>query len=350
MNKTYLTLLKRCIVVVTLVLVAAGSAMAAPASLKARLDTTVIEMGRTTTLCLELVQDKGARGYFPSDRADTLSTAVEIQDRVKPDTADLGNNRVQVNKRLIIQSFDSGVYVLPPVVYITASGDTVASNRVTLKVVPVKVKDGDEIVDFKPVEEIPSKLLDWVPDFVTNYWWAFLLAFLVIACAASAYGLWWRKGINPLKPEKKRLPPYEEAVQRLQELKQRQLWQNGEEKEYYTVLTDILRDYIYRRFQVNAVEMTSSEIVATLKKNDETRAVNEQLSEILAMADFVKFANVKPIADDNEMAFTRASQFVEHTRPVEQPADETAKAGKKDAKDKKSGKNAASERGEEASK
>ena len=48
--------------------------------------------------------------------------------------------------------------------------------------------------------------------------------------------------------------------------------------------------------------------------------MNEQLSEILAMADFVKFANVKPIADDNDMAYQRALHFVEATRPVESPA------------------------------
>ncbi len=320
MNVRYIALLRRHMIAVVLALVGTAAAFAAPATLKARLDTAVLTMGRTTTLSLELVQDKGARGVFPLDTSDTITSAVEIAARPKPDTVNLGNNRIQINKRLIVQAFDSGVYVLPPVLYI-AGTDTVASDRVTLKVVPVKVKQGDEIVDFKPVEEIPSKFLDWLPDFVTDYWWAFLFAFLLLACCAAAYGLWWRKGINPLKPEKKRLPPYEEAVQRLEELKQRQLWQNGEDKEYYTVLTDILRDYIFRRFEINAVEMTTTQIVATLKKNDETRAVNEQLSEILAMADFVKFANVKPIADDNEMAFTRARQFVDHTRPVETPAD-----------------------------
>ncbi len=337
MNERYIRLLKRHAMAIVLVLTGAGAAHAAPATLKARLDTTVMVMGRTSTLSLELVQDKGTKGFFPLDASDTITSAVEIASRPKPDTVDIGNNRMQITKRLVVQSFDSGVYVLPPVLYI-AGADTVASNSVTLKVVPVKVKQGDEIVDFKPVEEIKSKLLDWLPDFVTDYWWAFLLAFLVVACCAAAYGLWWRKGINPLKPEKKRLPPYEEAVQRLEELNRRQLWQNGEEKEYYTELTDILRDYIYRRFEINAVEMTSTQIVATLKKNEETKAVNEQLSEILAMADFVKFAAVKPIADDNEMAFTRARQFVDHTRPAEPAADAGQNAGKP----------AADKRGEEA--
>ena len=74
--------------------------------------------------------------------------------------------------------------------------------------------------------------------------------------------------------------------------------------------------YIDRRFDINAVEMTSSQIIDTLKRNDETRAVNEQLEMILEIADIVKFANARPLADDNEVAYQRAVNFVEATRPV----------------------------------
>lgn len=330
-------------VTITLLLIAmavAGSirAAAAPTTVKARLDSAVLLMGNVTTLHIEVVQDKGGMGYFPADRLDTLMAAVEVAGRPKCDTMDLGNNRIQINKSLIIQSFDSGMYMLPPVAYITGA-DTLKSNGVTLKVVPVKVNQQGGVQDFKPVEQVPFKLFDWVPDFISDYWWIYLLVFLLVACSLAAYFVWFRKGINPLKPVKKRLPPYDEAMQGLAELKQRQLWQNGEEKEYYTVLTDILRVYIFRRFKVNAVEMTSSQIVDTLKKNEETKAVNEQLSEILAMADFVKFANVKPIADDNDMAYQRALHFVEATRPVEAPAaaDGKPKAGEPAGQQRKEG-------------
>ena len=109
----------------------------------------------------------------------------------------------------------------------------------------------------------------------------------------------------------------------LEALKQQQLWQNGQEKEYFTGLTDILRVYIDRRFGINAVEMTSSQIVQTLKDRNETRAVNEQLT---MMADIVKFAAVRPLADDNEMAYQRAVDFVEQTKPVvENPEDKEVK-------------------------
>lgn len=291
--------------------------------LKARLDSTVILMGNTVKLHMELVQDKGVRGYFVNDQIDTLNSMVEIAERFKPDTVDLGNNRIQVNKTYLVQAFDSGQWHIAPLQFI-AGNDTVKSNELALKVVPLKVNPNAEIKDFAPVIEAPRKFFDWVPDAVTRLWWLWLLL-LLAALAAVAYFKWWRKGKNPLKREKKRLPPYEEAMERLHLLKAQQLWQNGREKDYYTALTDILREYIDRRFGINAVEMTSSQILDSLRHNKETTLVNEQLGEILAIADFVKFAGQHPLADDNERSFMRATDFVEATKPhVVESADSSA--------------------------
>lgn len=281
---------------------------------KAKLDSATLLMGKTTALHLEITQDKGARGFFPGEQADTLSAMVEIAERPQADTIDLGNNRIQINRDLIIQSFDSGMWIIKPIPYVV-NGDTAYCNQLTLKVLPVDVSQMKDVHDIKPVEEVPFNLLDWLP----NYWWAWLLALLLIGGGIWAYRKYYKKGINPLKPSRKRLPPYEEAMINLQNLKAAQLWQKGQEKEYFTGLTDILRVYIDRRFHINAVEMTSSQIIDTLKENKETKAVNEQLEMILEVADIVKFANARPLADDNEVAYQRAVNFVEATRPVEQP-------------------------------
>ena len=303
-------------IVMTAVLMLATAAMAwgGNVTFKARLDSATLLMGKTTALHLEITQDKGARGFFPGEQADTLSAMVEIADRPAADTTDLGNNRIQINRDLIIQSFDSGMWIIKPIPYVV-NGDTAYCNQLTLKVLPVDVSKMKDIHDIKPVEDVPFNLLDWLPD----YWWAWLLGLLLVAGGIWAYRKYYKKGINPLRPGKKRLPPYEEAMINLQNLKAAQLWQQGKEKEYFTGLTDILRVYIDRRFHINAVEMTSSQIIETLKRNDETRAVNEQLEMILEVADIVKFANARPLADDNEVAYRRAVNFVEETRPIEQP-------------------------------
>ena len=306
----------RHIVMAAIVLLAAvPAAWGGNVTFKAKLDSATLLMGKTTTLHLEITQDKDARGFFPGEQLDTLNAMVEIAERPAADTIDLDNNRIQINRDLIIQSFDSGMWIIKPIPYVV-NGDTAFCNQLTLKVLPVDVSQMKDINDIKPVEEVPFNLLDWLPD----YWWAWLLGLLLIGAGIWAYRKYYKKGINPLKPNKKRLPPYEEAMINLQNLKAAQLWQQGQEKEYFTGLTDILRVYIDRRFHINAVEMTSSQIIDTLKKNDETKAVNEQLEMILEIADIVKFANDRPLADDNEVAYQRAVNFVEATRPVvEQP-------------------------------
>ena len=311
----------RHIVITVVVLMATVlGANSGPITFKARLDSATLLMGKTTTLHLEITQDKGARGFFPNEQVDTLNAMVEIAERPAADTTDLGNNRIQINRDLIIQSFDSGMWVIRPISYVV-NGDTAYCNQLTLKVLPVDVSQMKDVHDIKPVEEVPFNLLDWLPD----YWWAWLLALLLIGAGIWAYRKFYKKGINPLKPSRKRLPPYEEAMINLQNLKAAQLWQRGQEKEYFTGLTDILRVYIDRRFDINAVEMTSSQIIETLKRNDETKAVNEQLEMILEVADIVKFANARPLADDNEVAYQRAVNFVEATRPVAQPVEKEEK-------------------------
>ena len=109
----------------------------------------------------------------------------------------------------------------------------------------------------------------------------------------------------------------------LSQLRDEKLWQEGREKEYYTHLTDILREYLFGRFGIQAMEMTSSQILSILRSNQETKVLNKQMKEILEMADFVKFAKVKPTPDDNEAAMRNAVAFVEETRPEEIPADDT---------------------------
>ena len=308
------TEVKHIVMTAFLLLAAVSTATGGNVTFKAKLDSATLLMGKTTTLHLEITQDKDARGFFPNEQADTLNAMIEIAERPAADTLDLDNNRIQINRDLIIQSFDSGMWVIKPIPYVV-NGDTAYCNQLTLKVLPVDVSQMKDIHDIKPVEEVPFNVLDWLPD----YWWAWLLALLLIGAAIWAYRKYYKKGVNPLKPSKKRLPPYEEAMINLQNLKAAQLWQQGQEKEYFTGLTDILRVYIDRRFHINAVEMTSSQIIDTLKKNEETKAVNEQLEMILEIADIVKFANARPLADDNEVAYQRAVNFVEATRPYVQP-------------------------------
>lgn len=282
-----------------------------------KMDSTVLLMGKKTAIHVEIVQDKGEKGYFVNEGVDTLNAFVEVSARLQADTVDIGNNREQINRDIIVQSFDSGMYVIPAFKYVVGK-DTFRTNDLTLKVIPVKVDTLTNINDFKPVADPPFFISDYLPKFLVDYWWLILIVLLLIAFGIYAYFKWFKKGTVPFikKPEVV-IPPFDEAIMKLTQLKSEKLWESGQDKEYYTRLTDILRNYIDRRFHINAMEMTSSQIIDILRKNEETMPVNEQLNKILEMADFVKFAKMRPMPEDNEVSYQRALNFVNETKPVE---------------------------------
>lgn len=302
------------ILLLALLIVPAMKANAGNTIVSVKLDTTKVMMGKTVKLHINIVQDKGTVGIILDADSITLGD-IEIVKRDKIQTKNIDNNREELMQVITLQPFEPGEYDLPPVRYLV-NGDTIASNQEHLVVDEIKVNPNGEIKDYKPIVDVPAEIVDYIPNVVANYWWAWIVGLASLAFIIFAYFKWYKKGINPFKPEKKRLPPYEEAILALNDLKSRQLWQNGQHKEYYSQLTDILRVYIERRFGINAVEMTTSQIMEQIKHNEEALQVKDQLSEVLEIADYVKFAKMQTLANENEIAFQRTLNFVEQTKPV----------------------------------
>ena len=64
------------------------------------------------------------------------------------------------------------------------------------------------------------------------------------------------------------------------------------------------------------MEMTSSQIIRQINSNAEAKPSAPILNRILEMADFVKFAKVRPLPDENATAFNNAVKFIEDTKPA----------------------------------
>jgi hypothetical protein len=109
------------------------------------------------------------------------------------------------------------------------------------------------------------------------------------------------------------------AVNRLNELNARNLWQQGDVKLYYIELTEILRVYLERRYRIQAHEQTTDEIFAALKDKGLSKESSNILLQILQLADLVKFAKQQPTAYENEQSMENAIIFIQQTRFVPQP-------------------------------
>jgi hypothetical protein len=234
---------------------------------------------------------------------------VDIID-VNSDTTALtgGGSRVEYN--VLIQAFDPGMVTLPPFRFALGT-DTAESDIVTLKVTEV---DLDSLTTINPMESIVAPNSKWY-DVIPDWWYWVVIGLAVVAIGVGLYILYRKNGSIIIK-RKPVIPPYELAIQQLNELRTQKLAELGQEKEYYTRLTDILRQYLDGRFGINAMEMSSTQILYSIKHNDETKMSTEQIQQILEIADFVKFAKVRPLPDDNIKTFNSALDFVEATKPA----------------------------------
>lgn len=287
-----------------------------PISLKASLDSAHIIMGKQTTLHIEIVDNNGVNGALPILDADTIIAEIEVISKSQADTIDLENNRRQINQDIIIQSFDSGLYTIPPIQYIVGK-DTFKANPLALKVIPVSVDSLQTIHGQADVIYPNSRWYDFLPDFITDYWGWILVVIIVILGAIFGLLLYKKKLPIALTPTQKEIPPYELAIQLLEKLRDEKLCERGQEKEFYTRLTDILRSYIDSRFGINAMEMTTTQIIESLNNNNETVDSKSYVEQVLEIADFVKFAKVRPLPDDNVKSYNWALQFVKETKPIE---------------------------------
>ncbi len=288
---------------------------------KASLDSAYLLMGKQTRLHVSVV------GNLPDscnvNVVDTAWRDVEIAGVTEPVINDLGNNRKELLQDIVVQSFDSGMYTLPPVYFIDG-GETIASNRPVLKVLPVAVDSLVTVHDFTDVVDVKRHFFDYFPDWVTDYGLWILLVLVVIGASVFVYFKWIKQGKLPLVVAKKPVPPYQLAMQQLQTLHEEHLCEKGQEREFYTRLTDILRSYLDARFGINAMEMTSTQIRRCLRDNEHTKMSEKYMSRILEIADFVKFAKIRPLPEDNAGAYKSALQFVEETKPVVEPDTEGA--------------------------
>ena len=278
----------------------------------ATLDSTTLFIGDQTDLHLRAIGEVGEQVTMPVLDKE-LIPGVEIVDRTIVDTLSLKDGRVQYDQYLTLTSFEDSLFYIAPLPFVNGD-DTVWSEGLTLNVVqPFEMDTTDmAITDIKGVYKAPI------------WWWGIfrwvLLALLLAGVGVAGYYL-----ITYLQNRKREeqgndvitvpLRPAEEvALEKLDAIKEKKIWQQGQVKEYYTQLTDVVREYIARRFEVSSVEQTSDETLRDIRPLlSERKDLYDQLRKMLTLADLVKFAKWSTTPDENELSLRNAYTFVKET-------------------------------------
>jgi len=171
-----------------------------------------------------------------------------------------------------------------------------------------KVSEMTDINDIKPLEKTGID-----PDMLKKALYA--SAVILIICLITAYFFYFRKKKN--KDKNKEIiiiPPDETAFEQLKQLK---AFKNISEKDFYFRLSAILRAYLTGRFEFNALEMTTQEIIPVLRKLELDNGLKSSLKKFLVSSEPVKFAEIPVDKIKMEADFIFVKDFVNKTTFVQ---------------------------------
>jgi len=283
----------------------------------ATLDSANILLGDQVNLFLEIHHPKNINVTFPAI-PDTILDKIEVLSRSPVDTFESDDEAFQKQiQSYLITCFDSGSYRIPPYWFkidLDERIDSIPTNGVTLNVHTIPIDTTRGPADIKMPYGAPVTLKE-----VTPYIFGIILIGAILFFIL--YSIKRKKENKPVfsfktKPPE---PAHVVALRELDRIKNEKLWQKGKTKQYYSEVTETLRKYIERRFEIPAMEQTSEETLTSFRfRRDLLKEKSfNNLSHILTLADLVKFAKYKPLPDDDNLTLMNAYFFVNDTKKEE---------------------------------
>ena len=256
---------------------------------KAEIDTTNIRIGEQFQLKISV--DETQNVIIPKIQLKGL----EVIDSTRIDT--IKNSLI---RRYILTGFDSGAFYIPQQ-QIFVKNQAFLTDSLLINIATIAI-------DTAKVKKFPIKSIKKEPYTFDDFK---IYIYLILAILAIiGFWIYWfvikKRKETEDAPTYRTLPPFEEAILRLNELDEKLLWQNNKIKEYYSELTEIVRGYIERELKVPALENTTDEVLAMIKdfKNadsiETSKETIKKLKDLLQEADLVKFAKSKPLAIEIE--------------------------------------------------
>lgn len=272
-----------------------------------------LAVGDPVDLTLEVTHPAGHQVIVPKLEQNWGNLEVRSQSRATTIANPDGTETTRQN--ISVTLFELGSFETPELALTMSNGSgqvsEVTAPVVSLTVEPLRVEEDTTLRDIRPQADmaIPSRLPS-------------LLIGLVVA-AVVAGGGWWlyhrwraRRGLASLIDNR---PPYQVAYDELDRIAGLNLPGQHRFKEHYTLVTDCLRTYLERQFQLHAFDRTTAELRVELKQSILAPDRIRRLLDLFSESDLVKFAKLTPEVAEARQLIDEARVLVTLTRPQPEP-------------------------------
>lgn len=216
---------------------------------------------------------------------------------------------------ITVTPYVTGEVTIEPINYTVINADGTLSKRsagpVAFFVESVREgkADANELKDIKDQAEVKIR---W-REFIT-------LALIVLAALIVGALLWrwwvkWQKNrpeifIPPPPPR----PAHEIAYEKLEKLKAKYTGQSYGNREFFFLLSEIVREYLENRYQILALERTTPELKREIDQSLIAGSVRTSIFDLLESCDEVKFAKGAPDVAPVGRSIAKAFSIVDETR------------------------------------
>lgn len=214
--------------------------------------------------------------------------------------------KYRLEKEYFLTQFDSGSYTIPrQKIVINSKVFYTDSLFVEVRSVPVDTLS-KPLFDIKPIMDVNPPQKSAFP-----LWILFVGGIALLAIGLLIYYFFFHKKKLSEEELRRKLPPFERAIQDLKKLQNSKYLIESKHKTYYSKLTDIIREYFEDEVHILAKESTTDELLTKIKLMQESGNLNlsedtiTNLKKVLQTADLVKFAKNKPT--DSSAEYDRAA-------------------------------------------
>ena len=211
--------------------------------------------------------------------------------------------------QIILTVFETGDFQIPPITISYSGPQGIGSTQTKpqwIKVTSV-LKPGEKAENVKPIKGLVSLSLNELRALLLALAAILLTIFLVVKIIL-------RRRKTPYIDKEALLPAHERAYLELGRLRKKGVLEEKKMKEFYSGLTDVLKNYLKRRFSMDVAELTTSEILIATKEKGFMESVRMRIKSVLDAADLVKFANITPSQIEAEQTESTLREVVESTR------------------------------------